>query len=238
MIIPEPQEPIYNLMLPFLAKWDRLPFAAVVESCAAHVQTTDSCYLLYSLLKLTEPHTDKLCGDLVNTYLLILAKLSPCIWRLSRKNTGHLSFASEDDENYEADNDEDSDDEAAEMEIDMPAGELSGTGSRLERCVLREIVSLLNDPKRTDQIMGAVDHNLDNLMFLNHLCHVCHVLMVQNRSAMYEYRLVYLLTSKTQFIRSVWHVMTTLNSQGTFTSPLTLISKGIFVRKWSHSKIK
>lgn len=230
LLIPEMTEPVYNLLLPYLATWGGLPFAALVECCQSRVQTTTSVYLLYSVLKLSEGHVQKLTNDLVSPYLSVVAKLSPCIWRLPRRSTS-LTFAhTEDDDDTEA-ADEDSDEEEEEMETDVSNG-LSGTGSRLERNTLREIVVLLNENRLTDQIMACVDTNVENLTFLNHLCNICHVLMVHSRSAMYEYRLVYLLSSKTRFIRSVWHVMTTMRPHGkNFTSPLNLISKGIFVRK-------
>lgn len=229
LLVPEMTEPVYNLLLPYLATWSQLPFAALVECCRDRVDT-DSVYLLYAVLKLTEGHVQKLTRDLVSPYLEVVAKLSPCIWRLPRRST-HSTFAhTEDDEADDADEDSDDDDEA--METDA-AGGMTGSGSRLERGTLREIVALLNESSRTDQIMAQVDANVENLTFLNHLCHICHVLMVHNRSAVYEYRLVYLLSSKTQFIRSVWHVMTTMKPPGQkFNSPLNLISKGIFVGKW------
>lgn len=225
LLIPEMTEPVHNLLLPYLATRS-LPLAALLSCCRDRVQTTDSCQLLYSVLQLT---AQKLTGDLVSPFLAVVAKLSPCIWRLPRRNVSGMPFAHTAVDDEDAENgDDDSDDEGGHrMEVDV-----LGSGLRLERETLREIVVLLNEAALTDRIMEAVDEHLENLTFLNHLCRICHVLMVHNRSAVYEYRLVFLLSSKTQFIRSVWHVMSTMRPQGQkFSSPLNLISKGIFVRK-------
>lgn len=236
MMIPEMTEPVFNLLLPYLAALDTLPIAALLRCCQERAKTTDSCYFLYGVLKLTEGHIHQLTGDLIIPYLSVVAKLLPCVWRLPRRNVSHISFAhSTDEEEAEGDDDdEDSDDsEVEDMETDTLGG-LTGSGVRLERNTLREIVALLNEPRHTDQIMTTVVDGLENVTFLAHLCHICHVLMVHNRAATNEYRLVYLLSSKPAFIRSVWHTMTTMRSQGQkFSSPLSLISKGIFVRKYS-----
>lgn len=224
-------EPIHSLLLPHLAAWRGLPVASLIQYCATHVAPASSCNLLYAILRLVEGHS--LAGPLVNSHLSVLAQLAPCIWQLPRRTTNHMSFAhtneySDSDVDDEDGDDEEEDDET--MDVDNK-GYLSGTGVRLERAILYQVLQLLNESKRTDELLAAVDDNLNNMTFLNDLCRLCHVLMVyHNRSALYESRLVYLLSSKTEFIRSLWHLMTQGHS---FTSPINLISKGIFVGEYA-----
>lgn len=193
-----------------------------------------TCYLLYSVLKLTEGHVHKLNQQLITPYLEVVAKLSPCIWRLPRKAVASTSFAHTDD-------DDDTEEEEEEMDTDLSLATEGQNGlTRSERDTLQEILALLNETNRTDQIMTLVDGNMDtDVEFIKCLCQICHILMVHNRSsAVFEYRLVSLLSSKTKFIRSVWHIMTTMQPSGQkFTSPLNLISKGIFVREYIRVEI-
>lgn len=229
-------EPIQYLLLPYLGSWEQLPFVALVKCCQEKVRTiesTASCFLLYKLLKVTEGHVSKLDQELITPYLEVVAQLTSCIWRLPRKSLhSGLSFAHHDeDQEDETMTEDDSEDE--EMETDGISHSDPYALTALERETLREIVVLLNGNALTECIMSLV--NVENGTFLNSLCQICHVLMVHNRSAMYEYRLVYLLCAKTKFIRTMWHTMTTMQPHGhKFTSPLNLISKGILVRKYYH----
>lgn len=219
MLVPEMTDPIYNLLLPYLANWKELPFVSLIKA-SVKLDTTNSCYLFYGLLRLAEGHVGKLIGDAVSPFLSVLARLSPCIWRLPRKGTSPFARQAVNEDEESEDEEEDSDAGEEPMDVDG-----LGKGPYGEKYVLREIVSLLNGHLLTDQIISKVEENLKDHTFLNDLCHICHILMV-HRPATLEYRLVYLLSSKTQFVRNVWHIMT--DSQK-FTSPLNLISKGILV---------
>lgn len=234
MLNPVMTEPIQYLLLPYLTNWENLPFVALVKCCQEKVQTIDStssCFLLYTLLKLTEGHVSKLDRELITPYLEVVAQLTSCIWRLPRKSLHNgLSFSHHDeDQEDETMNEDDSDDEEMDTDGISPSDPCALTA--LERETLREIVVMLNENALTECIMSLV--NVDSLTFLNSLCQICHVLMVYNRSAIYEYRLVYLLCAKTKFIRTLWHTITMQPHGHKFTSPLNLISKGILVRKYN-----
>lgn len=232
-MLTSPTEPIQYLLLPYLSSWPGLPFAAIVEGLCG-ITELDSPFLLYGLLKLTtRDQVGKLDEGLITTYLDVVAQLVPCVLRLPRKSAPHsFTFAQPNDDDggpadeRDADEDDDSvvDDDSGDEKMDMDSNVT--TASAAEKCILREIVAMLNEAEFVDQVMLMVDRNVENGQFLNSLCRICHVLMVYNRSAMYEYRLVFLLCAKTQLVRILWKTMT---MDQKFTCPLSLIAKGILV---------
>lgn len=250
-------EPVQHLLLPYLAKLDLFPYFSILKCCddqlmrqeQQHIIIDQDCpmdgrdqpqrnlqhkqppiklssFLLYSILKLDEKHVAKLKGDSMVAYVHLIAHMIPNIWKLPRKS---IVITQSDDSYVSSDEEDDDNGDRSSRKKDA----VCILTSDVEKKVLLEIVAMLNDRHRTDALMSNVLLNLERDQFVKSLCQICHVLMVFNRSAVYEYKLVYTLAFKPVFIRTVWHTISTMKSpqSNNFNCPLSLLSKGISVRK-------
>lgn len=127
------------------------------------------------------------------------------------------------------DGDDDDDDDDADGNEQMGAGLRT---TPLETEVLLGVVAQLNDATRTRLIADHVEELfLGEPEVLHCVCQICHHLMLYNRVAQRDYRLLSRLYFKPKFIRTLWVTLATQSSQLRFSSPLSLLSRGIYIRK-------
>ncbi|XP_075165628.1 ubiquitin-protein ligase E3C [Haematobia irritans] len=196
-----------------------------------------STYLLNSILildnkQLPTLHTKSLLGD----YIKIIAEVSSKILQLpkstlkhsstqpSRHGSGNGDTSSEDDSEDE-DNDYNAKHKSHSMDIDVGPGPVAITDKEKE-CLL-QCISLLNQGMRVQAIVENIEDYLNDNEVLYGLCEICHNLMIYNKMAMFEYKLLYTLSFLPNFIRAVWFNLVAQSKQQGFNAPLTLISKGV-----------
>lgn len=146
----------------------------------------------------------------------------------------------DDDGNDNADdNDDDMEDDGDDEEDDDDYDERTGAAARLPRLsaletdVLLDVVYQLNDPMRTRLIAEHVEEMfLGEPDVLHCVCQICHHLMLYNRLAQRDLRLLTRLYFKPRFIRTLWVTLASQSSQLRFSSPLSLLSRGIYIRKF------
>lgn len=180
-----------------------------------HIETPNfNTYLLYAVLVLDSligPHTDE--KDFVRDYVKVLAALIHCIQKLPKGHSARLS-GHDSDSDGDADNDHD---------IDM--------FSEMEINCLTTILGKLNETSRALFIVQRANWFLDEPEVLLNFCSICHALMTSSKSAVNEYKLLYMLAFKPNFIRSLWYTMTSQSVGKGLTAPISLISKGLAVPK-------
>ncbi|XP_058832317.1 ubiquitin-protein ligase E3C [Topomyia yanbarensis] len=176
--------------------------------------------LLYAVMKLGENQFDNLNSvPLYSAYVKVISSMVNNITKLPRMAT----------ETYHHRQDDSSDSESESEDVQM----LTST----ENQTLAEIISMLNDNQRVAFVVKHVDDILDKPDVMQHLCLVCHNLMTYNRLAVYEYKLLYMLASKPQFIRSLWYTLTAQTVSQGFSSPISLLSKGLTISKYDSDRI-
>lgn len=218
-----------------------------------------SSFLLNAVLTLDKTHQQRLLLDapLLAAYIRVIAAMSSHLSRLpASKRSAHVAHgyrrhslmaaavngedywgvneaASAHDAGADADDDDDVDDEdddGADEEDDETARLLRP--SALETDVLLDVVYQLNDPMHTRLIAEHVEEMfLGEPDVLHCVCQICHHLMLYNRLAQRELRLLSRLFFKPRFIRTLWVTLATQSSQLRFSSPLSLLSRGIYIRK-------
>ncbi|XP_067628842.1 ubiquitin-protein ligase E3C [Eurosta solidaginis] len=191
-----------------------------------------SSYLLNAILILDRKHLDSILEhNLVGDYIKIIAEISGKILQLP-KSTLKLSTAHH--QRMDADESSDDDDEEDEIirrshrqksnfDLDLGPPPLSSD----EKAVLLECINLLNDSQRVRILTELTDIYLNDLRVLYALCEVCHNLMIYNKQAIFEYKLLYTLAFMPNIVRTIWFTLTAQSSQLGFNAPLSLISKGV-----------
>ncbi|XP_055627362.1 ubiquitin-protein ligase E3C [Toxorhynchites rutilus septentrionalis] len=179
-----------------------------------------SSSLLYAVMKLGENQFDKLNNEqLYLAYVKVLSSMVNNIVKLPR-----LAI-----ETYHQRHDDSSDSESETEDVQML--------SSIENQTLIDIIGMLNDNQRVALVVRHVDDILDKPDVVQHLCLICHNLMTYNRLAVYEYKLLYMLASKPQFIRSLWYILTAQTANQGFSSPISLLSKGLSISKYESDRI-
>lgn len=107
-----------------------------------------------------------------------------------------------------------------------------------ENQTLSEVIAMLNDNQRVSYVVSFIDDILDKPEVVQHLCLICHNLMTYNRLAVYQYKLLYMLASKPQFVRSLWYTLTAQTASQGFSSPISLLSKGLTICKYAPKHLK
>lgn len=108
--------------------------------------------------------------------------------------------------------------------------------SGMERETLQEIVQMFNDTKRTAIIVTQTEFLLESSDAIHCICQICHDLMTFNRLAVYECKLLFMLAFKPNFIRTLWYNLTQTAQSG-FSSPISLLSKGLSICKYESDRI-
>lgn len=255
IIAPEFSEPIKYFVLPCLANDPQFPFLEFIKYLGRiiysnttevsqagqmdidHVTTPSivisstptvngntgmytSSFLLNALLTLDRLHLDKLSEvEYLAVYIRIIASMSSNLNRLQRKTNNRSSTA--------VLKDEDSNDSGSDSDEDRIA---ENNCTQVEMDALLEVVIQLNDMTRAKLIVENVElHFLEDPEVLHCLCKICHHLMLYNRVAIFEYKLLWMLYLKPKFIRTLWFTLTSQSSQLGFSSPLNLLSRGIYI---------
>ncbi|XP_058458874.1 ubiquitin-protein ligase E3C [Malaya genurostris] len=176
--------------------------------------------LLYTAMKLSENQFENLNNvTLYSAYVKVLSSMVNNITKLPRMSA----------ESYHHRQDVSSDSDSESDDIEMLTS--------VENQTLREIINMLNDNQRVAFVVRHVDEILDKPDVMQHLCLICHNLMTYNRLAVYEYKLLYMLASKPQFIRSLWYTLTAQTVSQGFSSPISLLSKGLTISKYDSDRI-
>lgn len=179
-----------------------------------------SSSLLYSVMKLGDDQFEKLnTEELYSAYVRVLSSMVNNITKLPRRAL----------ETYHHRQDDSSDSESDSEDVQMI--------STSENQTLSDIIAMLNDNQRVAFVVRHIDGILDKPEVVQHLCLICHNLMTYNREAVYEYKLLYMLASKPQFVRSLWYTLTAQTAAQGFSSPISLLSKGLTISKYDSDRI-
>uniref|UniRef100_A0A1Q3F789 Ubiquitin-protein ligase E3C n=1 Tax=Culex tarsalis TaxID=7177 RepID=A0A1Q3F789_CULTA len=179
-----------------------------------------SSSLLYSVMKLGENQFDQLnTEELYSAYIKVLSSMVSNITKLPRLTL----------ESYQPRQDDSSDSESDSEDVTMLTS--------CEHQTLSEVIHMLNDNQRVSYVVRFIDDILDKPEVVQHLCLICHNLMTYNRLAVYQYKLLYMLASKPQFVRSLWYTLTAQTASQGFSSPISLLSKGLTISKYDSDRI-
>ncbi|KAL9703153.1 hypothetical protein quinque_006671 [Culex quinquefasciatus] len=179
-----------------------------------------SSSLLYSVMKLGENQFDKInTEELYSAYVKVLSSMVSNLTKLPR-----LALVT-----YQPRQDDSSDSESDSEDVPML--------TNCENQTLSEVIAMLNDNQRVSYVVSFIDNILDKPEVVQHLCLICHNLMTYNRLAVYQYKLLYMLASKPQFVRSLWYTLTAQTASQGFSSPISLLSKGLTISKYDSDRI-
>ncbi|ALC41873.1 CG3356 [Drosophila busckii] len=195
--------------------------------------TLFTSYLLNSLLVLDRKQLASLTqSSLLIVYVRVIAQMMPNILQLPKSTlrslaTPHRHTDSDDDDEDTEESDEELD---AAHTLDYDMGQTCRTNRELsskERACLLESIGILNETERVEFIVQQIEPHIEHGLLLYALCEICHNLMIYNKHAVFEYRLLYTLAFTPKFIRAVWFKLALESTQLGFSAPLTLISKGV-----------
>lgn len=215
-------------------------FYGVIQSSEAKQSKTQprvmfSSFLLNSLLVLDRRQLASLeQSNLLIVYVRVIAQMMPNILQLPKSTLRNHSVpnrhtdSDDEDETDESDEEEEDLPTSRTLDYDMeqpcrPTGELSSK----ERSCLLESIAILNETDRVDFIVHQMEPHIEQTQLIYALCEICHNLMIYNKHAVYEYKLLYTLAFTPKFIRAVWFKLAAESTQLGFSAPLTLISKGV-----------
>ncbi|CRK94907.1 CLUMA_CG008399, isoform A [Clunio marinus] len=173
-------------------------------------------FLLYSLLKLDAMFlSDVINQNCLSLYLVVIEAMIGNISRLPKPNQ-YSGFNFDDDDVVQdlSDSDDDSVDGDEEMQ------------PQCERLILSDIIVMINEQNRVGKIVKNIDGLLYKPEVVHSLCQVAHSLMIYNRSAINEYRLLDMLAFKPEFIRTLWYTLLTTKTQKNQVL-ISILSKGI-----------
>ncbi|XP_053963123.1 ubiquitin-protein ligase E3C [Anastrepha ludens] len=191
-----------------------------------------SSYLLNAILILDRNHLDSIHKqNLVGDYIKVIAEISVKILQLP-KSTLKLSKVHHQRTDAEESSDDDEEDEELSRGVQRQksSSDLDGGPPSLssgEQAVLLECINLLNDSQRVRVLAELDDTYITDEKVLYALCEICHNLMIYNKQAIFEYKLLYTLAFMPNIVRTIWFTLTTQSSQLGFNAPLSLISKGV-----------
>ncbi|TDG42604.1 hypothetical protein AWZ03_010965 [Drosophila navojoa] len=207
------------------------------EAKSSNQQTNDalfSSYLLNSLLVLDRSHLGTLeQSNLLIVYVRVIAQMMPNILQLPKSTlrthaTPHRHTDSEDEDDEEDEEEDEGQPSTRTLDYDMEQScRTPGELSSKERNSLLESIAILNETQRVDLIVHQIEPHIEQSQVIYALCEICHNLMIYNKHAVYEYRLLYTLAFTPKFIRAVWFKLAAESTQLGFSSPLSLISKGV-----------
>ncbi|EDW74671.1 uncharacterized protein Dwil_GK15782 [Drosophila willistoni] len=198
-------------------------------------ETFLSSYLLNSLLILDRRQLAGLQqSSLLIVYVRLISEMMPNILQLPKSTLRNHASAQHRHVDTDDESDDDSDDgetlpPAAALDYDMdqstsrPYVELSAK----EQVCLLESIAILNETDRVNFIVQQLEPNIEHGQLIYALCEICHNLMIYNKHAIFEYKLLYTLAFTPKFIRAVWFRLAAESTQLGFSAPLVLISKGV-----------
>jgi ubiquitin-protein ligase E3 C len=140
-----------------------------------------------------------------------------CITKLPKpKENTRFSYV---DDSEDSQSEDDSEDEEESPDDEMQ--------SQFERIILLDIIKKLNEEQRVNKIVKNVDLIL-HLPAIESICIIAHNLLIYNRSAIHDYRLLDLLAFKPDFIRTLWYTLLTSKSDKNQLY-ISILSRGIII---------
>ncbi|XP_043645580.1 ubiquitin-protein ligase E3C [Drosophila teissieri] len=201
---------------------------------AKRIDSIFSSFLLNSLMVLDRRQLATLQhSPLLVIYVRLIAEMMPNILQLPKSTLrGHANAPHRhrdgDDDSEDSDEEDEGLPAARTLDYDMEQTcRTSGELSVKERDCLLESIAILNETERVDFIVQQLDPHIENSHLIYALCEICHNLMIYNKHAVFEYKLLYTLAFTPKFIRAVWFKLAAESTQLGFSAPLTLISKGV-----------
>uniref|UniRef100_T1PGI9 Ubiquitin-protein ligase E3C n=1 Tax=Musca domestica TaxID=7370 RepID=T1PGI9_MUSDO len=204
-------------------------------------KTIFSTFLLHSLLVLDRKQLDTLhTKKLLSSYIKIISEVSTKILQLPKSSLKHSAHhhSHHGNESEDSSSDDESDAEDSYQGREAADGEFGPQVVAItdkEKEYLLECIVMLNEGRRVQVIVDNIEEYLHDEDVLYGLCEICHNLMIFNKMAMFDYKLLYTLSFTPNFIRAVWFTLVSQSKQQGFNAPLTLISKGV-VPKHSGSE--
>lgn len=144
----------------------------------------NSSFVFHSFLTLDKLYLDRIKSNpiLARNYIIVLGSLSENIRKLQQRSSH--SLLKQYDVEVEADDDIDSEEEDGQKSESIPVA---------ERDCLLEAITLLNDQERVELILDNIDNSselLEDAQVLYSLCKICHNLMLNHRTAVFEFRYI------------------------------------------------
>ncbi|XP_030375441.1 ubiquitin-protein ligase E3C [Scaptodrosophila lebanonensis] len=188
-----------------------------------------SSFLLSSLLVLDRRQLATLQqSSLLIAYVRIIAEMMPNILQLPKSTLRSYTTTHR---QHDSDDSDESDDElegpSCALDYDMEQQFRVSELDSKERDCLLESIAILNETQRVDLIVQQLEPHIEHSQLIYALCEICHNLMIYNKHAVYEYKLLYTLAFTPKFIRAVWFKLAAESTQLGFSAPLILISKGV-----------
>ncbi|XP_070502808.1 ubiquitin-protein ligase E3C [Chironomus tepperi] len=187
-------------------------------------------YLLYAILHLDVNYLDQIINrNLLQQYLTLIGTMTNCIYKLPKANeyTKFSNFDDSDDNIRDTNDSDDSDDENTQDEEMQP---------QFERLILLDVIQQINDESRVNVIVKNIDSVLNLPDVIHSICVIAHNLMIYNRAAMNEYRLLDLLAFKPKFIRALWYTLLTSKTDNDQLS-ISILSRGITIPPDQSDKV-
>lgn len=240
ILVRDPNLTIVNFVIPSLALEGKFPLAKLLNFLYdVHMSGREAYnnnsgeklgksikfngFLLNAILKLDVNYLDDIIRkQCLHQYLIVVGSMIGCIAKLpKRKENVRFSYVDDGEEIVEETDDE-SEDEDENQDDEMQ--------SQLERIVLNDIIRHLNDANRVNKIVRNLDGILHLPEVVQGVCNIAHNLLIYNRAAMHDYRLLDLLAFKPEFIRTLWYMLLTTESES-HQLYIKVLSKGIIIRK-------
>lgn len=235
ILIRDPNFTIVNFVIPSLSTLNNFPFLKLLnflydvqtstfnnnlaEKLAKNIKFNG--FLLNAIFKLDANFLDDVIQQqCLHQYLIVVGNMIGCLSKLPKaKEVVQFSYVDENDE---------SGDESEDEEIEKNDDEMQ---PQLERTVLNDILKQINDENRVNKIVKNLDSILHLPEVIQSVCNVAHNLLIYNRAAVHDYRILDLLAFKPEFIRTLWYVLLTTKSDKNQLY-ISVLSKGINIRKF------
>lgn len=241
ILVRDPNFTIVNYIIPSLANERNFPFIKLltflydVHAIGAYNNNLGedlvknikfNGFLLHAILKLDVNFLDDIIQrQYLHQYLIVIGNMINCITKLPKaKEIVRFSYIDDGEDSV----DEDSDDEAeSDQERQQRDDEMQ---PQFERIILQDVIKQMNDENRINKIVKNLDAILHLPEVIQSVCNVVHNLLIYNRAAIHEYRLLDLLAFKPEFIRTLWYVLLTTKSDKNQLY-ISVLSKGIIIGK-------
>ncbi|XP_075215548.1 ubiquitin-protein ligase E3C [Lycorma delicatula] len=198
-------EPVKWFLLPALSEFPHFPFPHLLNTLnVCSLPYTSN--LLYSLLIL-ERKMLFVSSSVLQDYLEVLAGLTCNLTSLNNHS------------NNDSDDGSDSDDES-DNEISISKDEIK---------LLKECAELLNDDNIVNGLQQAVSL-YKQIPIIQPISQICHNLLMSNKLAGYEYKLLFSLALRNDFLSELWKLIMSANRMSLFGNPtplLTVLSRGL-----------
>ncbi|XP_018909316.2 ubiquitin-protein ligase E3C-like isoform X2 [Bemisia tabaci] len=198
-------EPVKMFFLPAFSSWSGFPHQQFLQFIRTSENISYSSNLLYSVLALTEQcMAENVSWEILSEHLQVLALLSCNITKLHGLRKSNTE-----------DNEDSSSDEEADIE--------NAYRNKHEAQLLRECSALINNPNRVNYLLQAVEH-CDDSHVMQSLCKLCHNLLISQKQAVHQYKILYLLALQPSFLAKLWNAILSVRQATLFGNSSSLLS--------------